>query len=71
MDWAYGWQAHFVDATAAFEPAIAAALAAERPTLLHLKPDTEVITSRTTLSARREAAQRRAPSTARTSLCPR
>ncbi len=56
---AYGWQAHYVDATAAFEPAFAAALAADRPTLVHLKLDTDVITSRTTLAAIREGALRR------------
>ena len=56
---AYGWQAARVETTAAFEPAFAAALAADRPTLLHLKLDTDVITSRTTLSAIREAALRR------------
>ena len=55
---AYGWQAHFVDATAGFEPAFAAALAASKPTLIHLKLDTDVITSRTTLGAIRDAAQR-------------
>ena len=55
---AYGWQAHFVDRTAGFEPAFAAALAADRPTLIHLRLDTDVITSRTTLGAIREAAQR-------------
>jgi len=56
---AYGWHAHFVDATAGFEPAFAAALAADKPTLIHLKLDTDVITSRTTLGAIREAALRR------------
>ena len=56
---AYGWQAHFVDRTAGFEPAFAAALEAGRPTLIHLKLDTDVITSRTTLGAIREAALRR------------
>jgi acetolactate synthase I/II/III large subunit len=55
---AYGWQAQYVDATAGFEPAFAAALAAEQPTLIHLKLDTDVITSRTTLGAIREAALR-------------
>jgi acetolactate synthase-1/2/3 large subunit len=55
---AYGWQAHFVDATAGFEPAFAAALAADKPTLIHLKLDTDVITSRTTLTAIRDAARR-------------
>jgi acetolactate synthase-1/2/3 large subunit len=54
---AYGWQAHFVDATAGFEPAFAAALAADKPTLIHLKLDTDVITSRTTLTAIRDAAR--------------
>ena len=56
---AYGWQAHFVDRTAGFEPAFAAALEAGKPTLIHLKLDTDVITSRTTLGAIREAALRR------------
>jgi acetolactate synthase-1/2/3 large subunit len=56
---AYGWQAHFVDRTAGFEPAFAAALEAGTPTLIHLKLDTDVITSRTTLGAIREAALRR------------
>lgn len=56
---AYGWQAHCVDATAGFEPAFAAALAADRPTLIHLKLDPDVITSRTTLGAIRAAALRR------------
>lgn len=56
---AYGWQAHFVDATTAFEPAFAAALAADRPTLIHVKLDADVITTRTTLAAIREAALRR------------
>ena len=59
---AYGWQAHRVDATAAFEPAFAAAMAADGPTLIHLKLDTDAITSRTTLAAIREAALRRADS---------
>jgi acetolactate synthase-1/2/3 large subunit len=59
---AYGWLAHRVEDTAAFEPAFAAALAADRPTLIHLKLDPDVITSRTTLSAIREAALRRAAS---------
>jgi acetolactate synthase-1/2/3 large subunit len=55
---AYGWHAHRVDTTAAFEPAFAAAMAADRPTLVHIKLDTDVITSRTTLGAIRQAAQR-------------
>jgi len=56
---AYGWHAHRVDATAGFEPAFGAALAADRPTLIHLKLDTDIITSRTTLGAIREGALRR------------
>ena len=56
---AYGWRAHSVESTAQFEPAFAAALADERPNLLHLKLDAEVSTSRTTLSAIRRIAQAR------------
>jgi acetolactate synthase-1/2/3 large subunit len=56
---AYGWQAERVDSTAQFEPAFARALASGEPTLLHLKLDTDVITSRTTLGAIRAAAQAR------------
>jgi acetolactate synthase I/II/III large subunit len=56
---AYGWRGARVDATAGFEAAFADALAADRPTLIHLKLDTDVITTRSTLSAIREAAQRR------------
>ena len=48
---AHGWGASFVDATAQFEPAFAAALAADRPTLIHVKLDVEVSTSRATLTA--------------------
>ena len=59
---AYGWHAHRVDTTAQFEPAFAAAMAADRPTLIHVKLDTDVITSRTTLAALREAALRRGAS---------
>ncbi|HEY0856945.1 MAG TPA: thiamine pyrophosphate-binding protein [Albitalea sp.] len=55
---AYGWRAETVTATPQFEPAFAAALASGRPTLLHLKLSSDVITSRTTLGAIREAAQR-------------
>ena len=57
---AYGWQAEFVDHTAAFEPALRRALEAGRPTLLHVKLPTDVSTSRTTLSAIRQAALQRA-----------
>ena len=53
---AYGWNAGYVDATADFEPAFAAALRAEGPSLIHLKLDTDVSTPRTTLSALRVAA---------------
>lgn len=56
---AYGWQAERVDGTADFEPAFTRALAAGRPSLIHLKLDADQITSRTTLSAIREAALRR------------
>ena len=58
---AYGWWAgEAVDATAAFEPALQAALASGRPSLIHLRLDADVITSRTTLRAIRAAAERRA-----------
>jgi acetolactate synthase-1/2/3 large subunit len=56
---AYGWRAETLDATAAFEPAFAAALKSAQPTLLHLKLSTDVITSRTTISAIRAAAEGR------------
>jgi acetolactate synthase-1/2/3 large subunit len=56
---AYGWRGARVERTEEFESAFAQAMAAERPTLLHLKLDTDVITSRTTLTALREAAQKR------------
>ena len=57
---AYGFAAASVDDTAQFEPAFAAALNCARPTLLHLKLDSDVSTSRTTLGAIREAARKRA-----------
>ena len=54
---AYGWWAgERVDTTAAFEPALSAALSAGRPALVHLRLDVDVITSRTTLSAIRKKA---------------
>ncbi len=56
---AYGWRSARVDATAEFESAFAAALAADRPTLIHMKLDAEVITTRSTLTAIRETALRR------------
>ena len=55
---AYGWRAERVDSTAQFEPAFAAALAAGRPTLIHLKLDADVSTSRATLTAIRHNARR-------------
>jgi acetolactate synthase-1/2/3 large subunit len=55
---AYGWNAHVLDRTEAFEPAFAAALVADGPTLIHLKLDADVATSRTTLGAIRAAALR-------------
>ena len=53
---AYGWNAEFINATGDFEAAFARALAADKPTLLHLKLDSDVSTTRTTLSAIRSAA---------------
>ena len=58
---AYGWAAERVDGTEAFEPAFVQALASQQPTLLHLKLDVEVITTRTTLQALREQARRGRP----------
>jgi len=53
---AYGWHAEFCDRTEDFAPALARALTAGRPALIHLKLDSDVITSRSTLSAIRAAA---------------
>ena len=53
---AYGWHAERVDATAQFEEAFGRALRADAPTLLHLLLPADVSTSRTTLTALREAA---------------
>ncbi|MCW5660589.1 MAG: thiamine pyrophosphate-binding protein [Burkholderiaceae bacterium] len=53
---AYGWRGERIDRTEQFEPAFAQAMSADRPTLLHLKLDTDVITSRTTITALRAAA---------------
>jgi acetolactate synthase-1/2/3 large subunit len=58
---AYGWQAHSLDKTAQFEPAFMQALQAQQPTLLHLKLDADVSTSRSTLSAIRLAALAKRP----------
>jgi len=61
---AYGWWAgDAVATTAAFEPALQAALASGRPSLIHLRLDADVITSRTTLRAIRAASERRAAGT--------
>jgi len=48
---AYGWKAERVDTTDEFEPAFARALANGTPTLIHIKLDPDVSTSRTTLTA--------------------
>jgi acetolactate synthase-1/2/3 large subunit len=57
---AYGWFApDRVDTTAAFEPALHAALGAGRPALIHVRLAADVITSRTTLGAIREKAEAR------------
>ena len=56
---AYGWQAEFVGDTAAFEPALLRAIEAGVPTLLHIKLDANVITTRTTLAAIRATAMQR------------
>ncbi|HXD07030.1 MAG TPA: thiamine pyrophosphate-dependent enzyme, partial [Burkholderiaceae bacterium] len=56
---AYGLEADTITRTEEFEPAFARALGREASTLLHLKLDTDVITSRTTLAAIREAALKR------------
>jgi len=60
---AYGWHGARVDRTEQFEPALEAAMAAieasGRPALLHLKLDTDVSTTRQTLSDIRGAAERR------------
>jgi acetolactate synthase-1/2/3 large subunit len=56
---AYGWASTVVAETAAFEPAFRAAMARGESTLLHLKLTPEISTSRTTLSAIREAARAR------------
>jgi acetolactate synthase I/II/III large subunit len=54
---AYGWAAERIDTTAQIEPAVQRAVAAAGPTLLHVKLDTDVITTRTTLAAIRAAAE--------------
>ena len=57
---AYGWTAETIVQTADFESAFAKALNSRVPTLLHLKLDTNVSTSRTTLEKIRAAALQRA-----------
>ena len=54
---AYGWHGEFVDTTAGIEPALLRARAADGPTLLHVKLDPDVSTTRTTLAAIARAAQ--------------
>jgi len=54
---AFGWCAESIATTAAFEPAFEAALSHRVPTLLHLRLDADVSTSRTTLTAIRRDAQ--------------
>ena len=56
---AYGWRAERVEATAEFEPALLRFIDAGQPTLLHLRLDSDVSTSRSTLGAIRAAALRR------------
>jgi len=53
---AYGWQAEGVSRTEEFEPALRRAIAAAMPTLVHLKLDRDVSTTRTTLGAIRAGA---------------
>ncbi|MBP6901820.1 MAG: thiamine pyrophosphate-binding protein [Burkholderiaceae bacterium] len=53
---AFGWRAAFVERSEDFEAAFAEGLRPGAPMLIHLKLDTEVITSRSTLTAIREAA---------------
>ena len=55
---AFGWRAATVAATEGFEAAFEQALQAGPPMLIHLKLDPDVSTSRTTLSAIRNAALR-------------
>jgi acetolactate synthase-1/2/3 large subunit len=59
---AYGWAAERIDGTAQFEPALQRAMESGSPTLLHLKLDSDVSNSRTTLSAIRAAARQKRPS---------
>jgi acetolactate synthase I/II/III large subunit len=56
---AYGWQAERIERTEQFEPALQRFVQAGVPTLLHLKLDADVSTTRSTLSAIRQAALKR------------
>ncbi|WP_284619985.1 thiamine pyrophosphate-binding protein [Aquabacterium humicola] len=56
---AYGWRSARVNRTEDFEAAFAEALRPGAPMLIHLKLDADVSTSRTTLSAIRDAARQR------------
>ena len=56
---AYGWRADHVTQTAEFESALARAIEAGTPTLLHLRLSADVSTSRTTLTAIRDTALQR------------
>jgi acetolactate synthase-1/2/3 large subunit len=56
---AYGWRSARIARTEEFEPAFAEALHSGRPTLLHLKLDAEISTTRATLGSIRAAALRR------------
>jgi acetolactate synthase-1/2/3 large subunit len=55
---AYGWRGTTVERTGQFEPAFAEAMAADRPSLIHVRLDTDVISPRTTIRAIREAARK-------------
>jgi len=55
---AYGWHGATVERTAQFEPAFVEAMAADRPSLIHVRLDTDVISPRTTIRAIREAARK-------------
>ncbi len=56
---AYGWASARVERTEDFGPALAAAMAAGKPALIHLRLATDVSTSRATLSGIRAQARRR------------
>ncbi len=56
---AYGWQAFSASRTEEVEPALRHAIAAQAPTLIHLKLPVDVSTSRATLTSIREAALKR------------